>query len=558
MPIEESERHPLANQLESNMIRENETGIEVDASDGSNAFKENELSNNQTYGIHFAEAKSERVAKNKITQNGQAGLLIEKSQHSVVAGNQIASNGAEGVKSTASEDDLFEQNKISENAVGFVLNDAKSTELKQNFISKNLSDGLRISGSVGVSFTQNEIAENKALGVSLTDSQRVDFVENRLSNNQAGGTLVTTAQSIDFEDNEFLSNAGFGLKVEESAKDVTARRNFWGSALGPSNFALDTTQTGSNKAEGFSLDLVFPWLPAQHNALVGFTTQGTMWANENGKISFEAERAGLRVTLSPEAAGATGSLVIARRLGPPTSAPKLENSFSFWSVQLSATQSETAKAETELEAAYSDEELPAETAEFSLHLFLLKENAWQPLQSKVLVEQNRVVASASTVWLKDATLALAPYKESPSIALTPSVPKEEKNPAQPQSIQTPQKQDKESQQSSTTPSEKSTAETKSKDQATSAVASQSKVSQPQEKKVEKTQTVATAVTFNPYKSRVQTYHKGVMERIAEIIQAVLRLDFARAWRGVVALMHEEKPERSSVAVAGGSQKAFRK
>ncbi|MBI1742298.1 right-handed parallel beta-helix repeat-containing protein [Candidatus Acetothermia bacterium] len=553
-PIEETEDHPRANEIAFNQIHENEMGVEIDVSDGSNAFNENDISTNQTDGIHFAVAKSERIAKNKLEHNGRVGLWMEKSQHSVISGNEIASNGAEGVKSTASEDDLFEKNQISDNALGFVLFDAKNTELKENFISKNLSEGVRVSGSVGVSFTQNEMAENRAIGVSLTDSQRVDFVENKWMNNRAGGISVSNSQIIDFEDNDFLSNAEFGLKADESAKDVTARRNFWGSALGPSNFVLDTTQTGSDKAEGFSQDVVFPWLPAPHNALVGFTTQGTMWANETGEISFEAERAGLRVTLSPEAAGATGSLVIARRLGPPTSAPKLENSFSFWSVQLSAIQSESqsTKAEALLEAAYSDEELPSGTDKSMLHLFLLKENSWQPLESKVLAEQNRVVASTSTASLKDATLALALYKGNFTVTeerdkktptspqpmdSVPSASKEERVPEQPQNTQTQKEQDK---------------------QSDAPVAQPSHASQSKEKRAEKTQTIATAVTFNPYKSRVQIYHKGVMERIAEIIQAVLRLDFARAWRGVVALTHEEKPEQLSVAVAGGSQKAFRK
>ncbi|MBI3460172.1 hypothetical protein HY009_04495 [Candidatus Acetothermia bacterium] len=164
-----------------------------------------------------------------------------------------------------------------------------------------------------------------------------------------------------------------------------------------------------------------------------------------------------------------------------------------------------------------------------------------------------MVASTSTASLKDATLALALYKGNFTMTEerdeeTPTLPqpmgsvpsaskKEEKVPEQAQSIQTQKEQDK---------------------QSNASVAQPVHASQLQEKRAEKTQTIATAVTFNPYKSRVQIYHKGVMERIAEIIQAVLRLDFARAWRGVVALTHEEKPEQLSVAVAGGSQKAFRK
>jgi hypothetical protein len=69
-------------------------------------------------------------------------------------------------------------------------------------------------------------------------------------------------------------------------------------------------------------------------------------------------------------------------------------------------------------------------------------------------------------------------------------------------------------------------------------------------------------SFNPYRlntenSQIKNSRKGVIERITQIIQAVLRLEFATAWRGVVTLLQTEQPKQSG-GLAGGSQRALRK
>ncbi len=569
-PIEESERKPRANQIDFNTLRENEVGIKIEASDGANALTQNEISKNQMHGAHLIGAINERISKNKISDNGQVGLFLEKSKHNVISENEISSNGAEGIKTILSEDDFFEKNTISENALGVLLEEAKATEFKRNQIQKNFSDGFRISGSDGITLSDNAILANKNLGVFVEDSQGIDFSKNRISENQKGGVSLQDTQAVDLDENEFSNNGQFGLLSEESVKDVLAQRNFWGSALGPSNFAL-VTQSGSDKAEGFEIASTFPWLPAAPNELVEHSTQGALWTSESGGVAFDAERAGLRLILSPETTGAMGSIVVARRLGLPIEAPSLEQSLAFWAVQVSV---ETPNQSAQLEAFFGDLEISDTTKIAALQLFVLSENTWKPLDSKVLVEQKRVVGSAPTALLKNATLALAVSMMGSSQTMEQEKT-EPKNP-DPMPSEVKQEQDKNKDEDDHHDETKKV-EDKNKDEK-----DKEKEKKDEEKKAQETPLMQPVlpepetaeasksemaqisyISFNPYKlntqtSQIKNSRKGVIAQITQIIQAVLRLEFATAWRGVVALLQAKQPEQAAKGPAGGSQKALRK
>jgi parallel beta-helix repeat protein len=560
-PIEESERTPRANQIDSNTIRENQVGIKIEASDGANALRQNDISKNQTHGVHLIGVKNERIAKNKISENGQIGLYLEKSKHTVFSQNELLSNGAEGIKSIQSEDDFFDENIIAENALGVLLEEAKATEFSQNQIRENRSDGFKISGSNSLTLIQNQILSNKNLGLVLEDSQNVDFIQNQLSENQAGGVLIKDTQTVDLEENNFLSNASFGLKAEESAKDIFARRNFWGSASGPSNL-VSATQSGSDKAEGFPLEFTFPWLPTSSEELVKGSTQGTIWTSETGGVLLEAERAGLNLQLSALAAGSSGTLILARRVHAPKSAPRLEKSFGFWAVQLSTqTSSQSAQVEVSFsEITVSD---PADTA--SLQLFVLSEkteNAWKALDSQVLLEQKKVIASVSMELLQNATLALANVSGSASTMQQEQSAPKNLDSAPSEAKQDPEQdkhQDEDDHHNETPKTEEKNKEEKKAQEAPSL---QPVLPEIEIAKSSQTPIAVSYASFNPYRlntenSQIKNSRKGVIERITQIIQAVLRLEFATAWRGVVTLLQTEQPKQSG-GLAGGSQRALRK
>jgi parallel beta-helix repeat protein len=501
-PIEETEHRPRANRVEANAIRANEIGVFIEASGGANRLFANAIEQNQRHGVQLVDVAGERVLQNQITQNGQIGLLLERAEHSVIRGNELHSNGALGLRAHASRDLLVEQNLLRGNPIGIELEGVKGAALRDNSLRGNQRDGLLLSASEDVTLMLNEITNNGGLGVRVLDTQVLDVWRNRVTGNPGGGLLVGgRSTQIELEENEISANRSYGLRVEPGVEVRTARRNYWGSALGPLGMAPDAP-ANSDRAEGLDLEKFFPWLPAAREELVEHSTQGLHWVNGQGGVMFEAERAGLGVRLSPEAAGASGTLVIARRVGPPSHGPTLEGGLRYWSVQLSGA---VAGGRAQLEAEY--EELPP-TQSPSLGLYWLGPDAWRPLDGRTRPEPQRVVGTIAVELLRDATLALAPLGDVSSSDVAGKSP--------------------------TSPSFSTVANASSPPPLppqpnVSAVPSP----EPQEGRREEEEKKAEA------KSCGQTPRSGLMERLVEVVQALLRLDFARAWQGITALFQKE-------------------
>ncbi len=407
---------PEGNLLEKNLIAGSDSeGGRVEASDGQNVWRGNEIKDNNGAGLALLAGSRETISANLIHDNGAQGIAITNAGNNRLQDNQIASNGDDGILIEKSPENLLSGNLITSNArSGLKLEQADRTRLKGNTITQNQNEGLYAEGGSGLYLAKNLIQDNGARGLHLQGVASADLQDNQVINNSRGGVLLSQVSQVDLQGNQISGNTQFGLEALQSPL-VSARRNWWGDPRGPAG----AFNGGGNAVIGLPLAQIVPWLPALPGELALTSVAGATlnWPRGN-RIQFDvSDRADLDLEIYRAPALAQSAplvtsralLIAAKLSGPPPGAPLLKDPIKFVSVQVNGLKEGTAQ----LTVVYSDAELPPGVPAAELRLYSLERGRWQLLPGQAQPLFHRVSGELPLDRLRGQPIALAAGNSPP-------------------------------------------------------------------------------------------------------------------------------------------------
>ncbi|OES44987.1 right-handed parallel beta-helix repeat-containing protein [Domibacillus iocasae] len=172
----------------------------------------NEVFNNEGYGISFIYASNSSAQKNIVKNNKKGGIYI-----------------GGGVEQGIAKNNTVDDNFISENGLGIFVNFSTQNNISNNVIEKSKKDGIVLINHVGQNrLVKNLVRDNQGNGLyiwgGLHDQSGIVVQQNKISKNSKAGIAVLNVLDATITDNDLLDNAGAGLHREE-AKESTIERN---------------------------------------------------------------------------------------------------------------------------------------------------------------------------------------------------------------------------------------------------------------------------------------------------------------------------------------------
>lgn len=482
-------RAPQSNWVEENAVRQNHLGIRIEASQGGNHFRANEIVANQTDGIQIIGTTQDAFLSNTIDENGEWGIRIERSAQSRFQENTFIHNGAGGLHLSEVHGFYIAKNLFSDQPWGIFLEQGRDVRLVENVIRGGSRGGVHVRDAERLTLTENGIIDNTGLGLDLANARTAYLDRNIFERNAQGSVLIDSSEHIDLYENDFRENGSFALRVTAAVRDISAQRNFWGEELGPTN----------QKIEGLEFAAIFPWLlrPAEPHA--GRLTAGWLFETVSGGERLDAsEQNSITLTLSPEVHG-TRAWVIAQALSKqPEGLPVLEHVVKYFAVRASGLDS----GEVELEVYYREGEVPPEE-EADLKIYMLQDDHWVSLSGQLLTEKRAAVGIISIAILQQGTLlALA---TQPSLLAAPPA-----TPLPPQSL------------------------------SEAPFVNQPHSEAPEPSVLLMPSPVMLEPHLQSWKFFKKTATKGVIARLVDLVMAILHLDWERAWKELLGFFTKEE------------------
>ncbi len=406
-------RRPSNNQISSNEVSDSdESGIIVNASEGQNSFGNNKIFGSSHSGILVISASNESFQKNSIHDNGSYGIHLQKTNENAVLGNKIFANGKSGIALEEGNGNVFAENTIERNTEsGIALLNASFTELRANVIRENIQDGLTMQQGESLRLTENRLIQNASRGIALEQVMNVSATNNTVAENSKGGIALTKVADADWMGNTIEKNSQFGLLASD-VTNVSARRNYWGSAEGPAGGFSGQ----GNAIAGLEPQQTIPWLPAPVAQVKLESVTGKLITDSGSdRVQFNAhDTTGIDLELrelrqGDQAQIKTQALItLARYTQVPESVQTMSNGLAYYHVLIRGFDSGVA----DFTLYYDEAELSTRGADASqLKLYFHKEGQWHALPTQALatspeVELSRLVAEAKLDQLENGLIAL--------------------------------------------------------------------------------------------------------------------------------------------------------
>ena len=187
----------------------------IDIYSDRNNISDNNISNNDHYGIYLKNSCSNVISGNNISNNGLCGIYFSSASNNTIIGNAIGPNNTCGMRAWLhSNCNTFIGNNISNNDQGMVLSFvSNNTTIIDNYF---LNDGLFVDDSY-----QNIVTNNTVNGKHLV------YLENksdRTINKEAGQIILIDCNNITIQNQEFL-DTDVGIELYNTGNCIISYNN---------------------------------------------------------------------------------------------------------------------------------------------------------------------------------------------------------------------------------------------------------------------------------------------------------------------------------------------
>lgn len=175
------------NLISDNIINSNDMiGLRVDSGSNNQIFN-NEINLDHWYGIQLSSASNNFIIGNKVTKTQFWGIHLTSSSYNNISNNEI-SDGSDAIYlKTASNNNLIEDNNIVDSTNGIYLESSSNNNLTGNQVISSLNNGIYIVDSVNNNITENTISNTgflgAGMGISLESSSKNRIYHNNVVKN---------------------------------------------------------------------------------------------------------------------------------------------------------------------------------------------------------------------------------------------------------------------------------------------------------------------------------------------------------------------------------------
>jgi parallel beta-helix repeat protein len=183
-----------------------EDGIHLDSGSNLNTIKNNDISNNNDYGIELRLSRENNILNNNIFEN-PTGIIVSDSDRNNITDNFLFSNGM-GLYLSSAINNSVSENSIYNNNYGLYITDSENNSIFENEVYQN-NYGLYFYRSEGNNISKDNISSNTKYGIHLFKSQKNDFFENNIDNNDGYGIRIKESSYINTKNNKFFNDIIF-------------------------------------------------------------------------------------------------------------------------------------------------------------------------------------------------------------------------------------------------------------------------------------------------------------------------------------------------------------
>ena len=184
--------------------------------------------------------------------NTVAGIHLSGAENCNVFDN-VLSNNRLGIWLLGAANNTLTGNLAHNNDIGYFLGNSTHNALTGNTADTN-GIGFRLQLSSNSNTFIGTTSTNNLDGIDLLHSSSNTFMTSTVSGNQTGIYLTNSADDNTFSYSDISGNTGWGIY---SNNDVTAVKNWWGAASGPTNATNNPGGTGDDVTDNV---IFIPWL----------------------------------------------------------------------------------------------------------------------------------------------------------------------------------------------------------------------------------------------------------------------------------------------------------
>ncbi|SNR34627.1 parallel beta-helix repeat (two copies) [Halorubrum vacuolatum] len=176
-------------------------------------------------GIQITSATTVDIENNEIKNNDRFGIYTRNADIVTILNNTVADNADHGIEIETVADVIVEDNSIRGHDDGGILNDAA---------------GLRVDADGLITIGSNTIEDNTdGLRIESVGDEGVGVTGNQILANTRGVYVGPNANQITITGNDIDGNSGFGLRYDGGTSTLDATDNWWGAESGPSTTGSD-------------------------------------------------------------------------------------------------------------------------------------------------------------------------------------------------------------------------------------------------------------------------------------------------------------------------------
>ena len=258
--------------VNNNISNNNGYGIFV-VKGNDNNVSDNSVTFNLNYGINVIDSSNNNIVGNNITNNWIGTVLWGSSNNNIV-GNNITANYENSIGLHSSSNNNIVGNNITNNGFGITLYESSNNNsICRNNITANNDVGIRLDGSSNNTLSRNSITEHNYNGIDLWSSSNYNSISgNNITENNWCGVGLYGSSNNHVSGNNITANNDVGIGLWSSSNHNTVSGNTvsnnLGTGVGLWEGPLDNHVSGNTVSNNLGTGIGL-WSSSNHNTVSG-------------------------------------------------------------------------------------------------------------------------------------------------------------------------------------------------------------------------------------------------------------------------------------------------
>jgi len=233
-----------------------------------NGIVDNNISENNYYGILLSNSDNNRIYHNTCENNSSCGISLYSSDNNIIENNLVGNNWRGVYLYYGSDNNLLSNNLVENNDEEGIFLDSSDNNLVENNIAENNRYGISLDGSYNT-ISGNIAGNNDECGISLYSSDNNIIENNLVENNWRGVYLYYGSDNNLLSNNLVENNDEEGIFLDSSDNNLVenniAENNRYGIYLAYS----DNNLISGNTCENNSNDGIKLYESSDNNTISG-------------------------------------------------------------------------------------------------------------------------------------------------------------------------------------------------------------------------------------------------------------------------------------------------